>query len=69
VGYLAGLSADAVPALQQLPEPQRSCVLDALRPETEPWFAVNLARARAREVLRELPATTCPPLLRTRGSR
>lgn len=69
VGYLAGLSADAVPALQQLPEPQRSCVVDALRPEPEPWFAVNLARTRAREVLRELPAATCPPLLRTRGTR
>ena len=49
--YLLGLSADAVPAADQLAEPLRSCVLGGLghyRPqELAGW---NLGRARARSV-------------------
>lgn len=49
VTYLSGLSADAVPVLLCLPEPERSQVLARILPELEPgdWRAANLARARA----------------------
>ncbi|MEV7774076.1 DUF4153 domain-containing protein [Kitasatospora sp. NPDC086791] len=53
------LSADAVPALDRLPEPQRSCALELigqdLDRESKPWYATNLAAARARQVLAERP--------------
>ena len=62
VHYLAGLSADAVPKLAELPEPERSCVLgrlDEVLARPEPIWSWNSARIRAREVLRELPAPEC----------
>lgn len=52
--YLSTLSADAVPELRRLAEPDRSCVLARLRAELEapdPWYGLNLARQRARELL------------------
>jgi Domain of unknown function (DUF4153) len=53
-GYLATLSADAVPALVRLPEPVRSCVLadiaDGLaRPDD--WRAANASRTTSRGLL------------------
>ncbi|MCC5574723.1 DUF4173 domain-containing protein [Microtetraspora sp. AC03309] len=74
--YLAGLSAEAVPALDRLPEPVRSCVLRDVvvangleRPD--PWNGWNLARERARDVLRRHPVqkdAECPgPPSRFRG--
>ncbi|WP_043627121.1 DUF4153 domain-containing protein [Nonomuraea candida] len=58
--YLGDLGAEAVPALDRLPEPQRSCVLTAVvrangldRPD--PWNGWNLARWQARELLAEHP--------------
>ncbi len=61
VGYLAGLSADAVPALQLLPEPQRSCILQARgQIAAGPWAAANLSRARGRQSLLESPPGACP---------
>jgi len=54
VAYLQGLSADAVPALAELPEPLRSEVLAPLRArltEDEPWTSANYGRHRARGVL------------------
>jgi hypothetical protein len=53
VRYLSRLSADAVPALDRLPEPLRSC---ALRPiadslPADGFGTANLARARARDLL------------------
>ncbi|MEU9835672.1 DUF4153 domain-containing protein [Streptosporangium sp. NPDC048047] len=58
--YLGGLGAEAVPALDRLPEPVRSCVLrnvternDLAAPD--PWNGWNLARERAREVLARHP--------------
>ncbi|HZE32138.1 MAG TPA: DUF4173 domain-containing protein [Actinoallomurus sp.] len=55
--YLSGLSADAVPALDHLPEPQRSCALrhlaDALQHDS--WTSLNLSRTRARSLLRHHP--------------
>ena len=56
LGYLRGLSADAVPALDRLPEPQRSCALGGIAERLEsdaslPWYADNLGRSRARTLL------------------
>ncbi|MFD0467135.1 DUF4153 domain-containing protein [Nonomuraea thailandensis] len=67
--YLGDLGAEAVPALDRLPEPQRSCVLSAVveangldRPD--PWNGWNLARSQARDVLAERPVrdtSACGP--------
>lgn len=68
VYYLDELSADAVPALDRLPEPLRSCALRsvALRLGVEErsdgrgddsWYTVNLGRHRARAILRERPTS------------
>lgn len=54
VGYLASLSADAVPELVQLPVGLRDRALTVQRrrlAHTEPWSSANLARARARAAL------------------
>ncbi|MFF4665929.1 DUF4153 domain-containing protein [Streptomyces sp. NPDC001282] len=57
IAYLRDLSADAVPALDTLPEPLRSCALRdierSLRSSDTPWYAMSLGEARAREILRE----------------
>ncbi|MGW0664945.1 DUF4153 domain-containing protein [Streptodolium elevatio] len=62
---LHGLSADAVPWLDRLPEPQRSCLLRPIAADLgradEPWYATNAARARARELLAERPPRPGPP--------
>jgi hypothetical protein len=65
--YLSELSADAVPALDRLREPDRSCVLarieEALREVPDDWRGWNAGRERARESLAERgirPATACP---------
>lgn len=60
LGYLRGLSADAVPALDELPEPLRSCALadiarDLAADTPEPWFATSYGEHRAREILAERP--------------
>jgi hypothetical protein len=57
-GYLSRLSADAVPEIDKLPEPYRSCVLAGLadRPSTvDHWYAFNAARRTALRVLRARP--------------
>ncbi|MEU1351139.1 DUF4173 domain-containing protein [Streptomyces sp. NPDC005795] len=55
IAYLRGLSADAVPALDTLPEPLRSCALEeiqrSLRDSDEPWYATSWGEARARDIL------------------
>jgi len=57
VGYLRGLSADAVPAADGLAEPVRTAVLDGRTAPTSDGLAGwNLGRARAVEVLDELGA-------------
>jgi hypothetical protein len=54
--YLAGLSADAVPALVCLPGPQREAALTGnhSRPSTD-WRRANLAQAIARDLLADAP--------------
>lgn len=57
IGYLRSLSADAVPALAELPDSHRRCALGQIAAdltEPDPWYAWNLGRARARAVLEEL---------------
>lgn len=58
--YLGDLGAEAVPALDRLPEPMRSCVLaDVIvanrLDRADSWSGWNLARQRARELLAERP--------------
>ncbi|MFE1286763.1 DUF4153 domain-containing protein [Streptomyces sp. NPDC058751] len=57
--YARGLSADAVPALDKLKEPMRSCVLrsiaDELGQDDAPWYATSWGEVRARDVLRDHP--------------
>ncbi|GLI03744.1 DUF4153 domain-containing protein [Phytohabitans aurantiacus] len=58
--YLSGLSADAAPALEELPAPLRGCALQeiahdlALKPDG--WREWNLGRREAREVVAAIPA-------------
>lgn len=54
VAYLQGLSADAVPALAELPAPVRQIVLAPVSSrleDDEPWASANYSRHRARELL------------------
>ncbi|MGW0213313.1 DUF4153 domain-containing protein [Micromonospora chokoriensis] len=65
VGYLSGLSADAVPALVRLPEPVRACALGQIAAELprDGVWETNLGRERARRELASVPVTTpadCP---------
>ncbi|MFD9504407.1 DUF4153 domain-containing protein [Streptomyces sp. NPDC060035] len=57
IDYLGGLSADAVPALDRLPEPLRSCALERIQRGLEtsdsPWYASSWGEARARDILEE----------------
>ncbi|WP_436847434.1 DUF4153 domain-containing protein [Streptomyces aureus] len=59
--YARDLSADAVPALDKLKEPMRSCVLNAiaddLGEDDAPWYATSWGEARARDILRDHPPT------------
>ncbi|MEV6107191.1 DUF4173 domain-containing protein [Streptomyces sp. NPDC051940] len=58
VDYLSRLSADAVPALDKLPEPLRSCALAPIAEELGdggPWYATSLAERRARDILASRP--------------
>ncbi|WP_066372833.1 DUF4153 domain-containing protein [Herbidospora mongoliensis] len=65
--YLARLSADAIPGLDRLPEPIRSCVLmDVIETQDlhfpEPWNGWNLSRQKAARILAAHPvnrAVTC----------
>ncbi|SEQ81324.1 DUF4173 domain-containing protein [Streptomyces radiopugnans] len=60
LAYLRGLSADAVPALDTLPEPQRSCALRDIARDVldgdKPWYATSYGETRARAVLTDRPA-------------
>ncbi|MGA4846295.1 DUF4173 domain-containing protein [Streptomyces sp. G5(2025)] len=57
--YARQLSADAVPALDRLPEPQRSCAIrpiaDDLGWQRGPWYAMSLGESRARRIIEERP--------------
>ena len=57
--YARGLSADAVPALDGLKEPLRSCALKSiageLTSEDRPWYATSLGESRARGILDDRP--------------
>ncbi|MEU5672338.1 DUF4173 domain-containing protein, partial [Micromonospora sp. NPDC047753] len=57
VGYVSGLSADAVPALARLPDPMRICALTQIAAEQprDGLWATNLGRLRARAELDTIP--------------
>ncbi|MEV7967335.1 DUF4153 domain-containing protein [Sphaerisporangium sp. NPDC088356] len=60
VNYLSDLGADAVPVVDALPEPARSCLLSKMAiveslEDSEPWSGWNLARQNARDLLHALP--------------
>lgn len=57
--YLGGLSADAVPALSELPARDRACVLRA-QPRHDDWLAWNLGRARAGDLVPDASAGCLP---------
>jgi Domain of unknown function (DUF4173) len=64
-GYVSGLSADATPALAELPGPIASCVLGGVRSTLEDpdsFSELNVGRARARHALEDVPTTSaaCP---------
>ncbi|MFE7109802.1 DUF4153 domain-containing protein [Streptomyces sp. NPDC057575] len=65
VAYLKDLSADAVPALDTLPEPLRSCALlgieRSLGSDDVPWYATSWGEARARDILKRHPADPTQP--------
>ncbi|MEU7583090.1 DUF4173 domain-containing protein [Streptomyces sp. NPDC041068] len=62
--YTRQLSADAVPALDKLPEPQRSCAIkpiaDGLGTERGPWYATSLGESRARRIIEARPPSVAP---------
>ncbi len=65
--YLGGLSADAVPALDRLPEPQRSCALAPVaqrlaRTADAGWAGTNASRSAARRLLAERPVRDVDPV-------
>lgn len=57
--YLAGLSADAAPALDKLRPELRACTLSRiswdLNQDPDDWRGANLGRARARAIIRDTP--------------
>ncbi|MDC2948996.1 DUF4153 domain-containing protein [Streptomyces heilongjiangensis] len=58
--YARGLSADAVPVLDRLEEPLRSCALRDIDAELDeerdtPWYATSRGEAEARRLLEERP--------------
>lgn len=59
INYFQQLSADAVPALDTLPEPLRSCALEGIERDLgdsdEPWYATSWAESKARDILDKRP--------------
>jgi hypothetical protein len=69
---LEGLSAGAVPWLDRLPEPERSCLLRPIAAELargEAWFETNAARNAARDVLARRPVAEAQCANGGRGPR
>ncbi|GAA3829475.1 hypothetical protein GCM10022226_57930 [Sphaerisporangium flaviroseum] len=67
VDYLSDLGAEAVPAVDGLAEPWRSCLLDRMSVVgrlggSESWNGWNLAREHARDLLRVRPLRQQSPL-------
>ncbi|MFF7212282.1 DUF4153 domain-containing protein [Streptomyces sp. NPDC008238] len=72
LAYLRNLSADAVPELDRLPEPQRSCALEKIAEHlyedgTEAWYTTSLDEVRARSLLDGRPPLTADQPCRAAG--
>ncbi|MFF1698447.1 DUF4153 domain-containing protein [Streptomyces sp. NPDC058257] len=71
--YARGLSADAAPAVDGLPEPLRSCALEGiangLGSERGPWYATSLGEARARDIIEKRPPEVPPEGCERSGGR
>jgi hypothetical protein len=66
--YLEGLSVDAVPALDRLAEPLRSCLLAEYAGELDdstPWYATSWTEREARRILADRPVELDPSSCRT----
>jgi hypothetical protein len=65
--YAQGLSADAVPALDRLEEPLRSCALREIKVDMDeanlPWYATSWGDAEARRILDERPLSSAASAL------
>ncbi|WP_200301653.1 DUF4153 domain-containing protein [Streptomyces adelaidensis] len=62
LAYAKGLSADAVPAMDRLKEPLRSCALWDIRADLDerddtPWYATSWGDVEARRILDERPVS------------
>ncbi|MFG2298035.1 DUF4153 domain-containing protein [Streptomyces sp. NPDC048603] len=62
LAYFQSLSADAVPALDRLPEPYRSCALRGINDDLAdrgraPWYATSLGEQRALRILEKRPVS------------
>jgi hypothetical protein len=55
-GYLSDLSPDAVPALAELPDPERTCVLYRIKlnMDEDVWYTWNQGRSTARDLIGKL---------------
>lgn len=58
IEYLSGLSSDAAPELDRLPEPYRSCVMRTAK-ASHGWRGWNLADSRAERLPETRPSATC----------
>ncbi len=72
IGYLRQMSADALPAIQQLPVNLQACALVdiayAVESSGDDWRTWNFSRVAARDALRDYappPASGCPELVAT----
>jgi two-component system, OmpR family, sensor histidine kinase BaeS len=59
-GYLAGLSADAVPVLADLPDDLLACARTLDQRDEDDWLEWNLGRSRARDAVPVLPDQPAP---------
>ncbi|MDJ0396536.1 DUF4173 domain-containing protein [Rhodococcus sp. G-MC3] len=60
--YLSELSSDAVPELERLPEPYRSCALGNRHDDDRQWFEYNVSESRARAIEPRMRAQACSRL-------
>lgn len=66
VSFLRSLSTDAADEINAMPEPERSCLLQAMAEELEqpdPWYGYNLSRQQARTLIQDRNKPNCDYLV------